>query len=106
MPSRSRSRARRSARPCSGGPRPSWRARCGAILFYFLLASGDLFLTKVIKVVPRLQDKKRAVQIARETEDQFSGYLATTAIINTAFGAVVAGAMWWLGCPIRHSGAL
>jgi len=70
-----------------------------AILFYFLLASGDLFLTKVIKVVPRLQDKKRAVQIARETEDQISGYLATTAIINTAFGAVVAGAMWWLGMP-------
>ncbi len=75
-----------------------------AILFYFLLASGDLFLTKVIKVVPRLQDKKRAVQIARETEDQISAYLATTAIINTAFGAVVAGPCGGSGMP--NPGAL
>jgi predicted PurR-regulated permease PerM len=70
-----------------------------AMLFYFLLASGELFLAKVIKVLPRLQDKKRAVQIARETEDQISAYLATTAIINVVFGAVVAAAMWWLGMP-------
>ena len=69
------------------------------ILSFFLLASGDLFLTKVIKVIPRLEDKKRAVQIARETEDQISAYLGTTAIINTIFGVVVGVAMWWLGMP-------
>jgi predicted PurR-regulated permease PerM len=70
-----------------------------AILFFFLLASGDLFLAKVIKVIPRLEDKKRAVQIARETEDQISSYLGTTTIINVIFGAVVAVAMWWLEMP-------
>jgi predicted PurR-regulated permease PerM len=70
-----------------------------AILFFFLLASGDLFLAKVIKVIPRLEDKKRAVQIARETEDQISSYLGTTAAINVVFGAVVAVAMWWLEMP-------
>jgi predicted PurR-regulated permease PerM len=70
-----------------------------AILFFFLLASGDLFLAKVIKVIPRLEDKKRAVQIARETEDQISSYLGTTTIINVTFGAVVAVAMWWLEMP-------
>jgi predicted PurR-regulated permease PerM len=69
------------------------------ILFYFLLASGDLFLTKVIRALPRLQDKKRAVQIARETESQVSSYLGTIALINTIFGAVVGLVMWLLGMP-------
>ena len=36
------------------------------VLLYFLLASGDLFLRKVIKMLPTFQDKKRAVEIARE----------------------------------------
>jgi predicted PurR-regulated permease PerM len=69
------------------------------VLLYFLLASGDLFLTKVIRVLPTLKDKKRAVQIARETEDQISHYLVTTTVINLAFGAVVAVAMRLLGMP-------
>ncbi|HEX3274212.1 MAG TPA: AI-2E family transporter, partial [Gemmatimonadales bacterium] len=38
------------------------------ILLYFLLAVGDLFLQKLIKVLPLLKDKKKAVAIARETE--------------------------------------
>lgn len=69
------------------------------ILAYFLLASGDLFLTKVIRALPRLEDKKRAVQIARETEDHVSSYLGTISLINTLFGAVVGLAMWLLGLP-------
>jgi predicted PurR-regulated permease PerM len=69
------------------------------ILAYFLLASGDLFLTKVIRALPRLEDKKRAVQIARDTEDHVSSYLGTISLINTLFGAVVGLAMWLLGLP-------
>jgi predicted PurR-regulated permease PerM len=69
------------------------------VLLYFTLASGDLFLSKVIKVLPTLQDKKRAVQIARETEDQISSYLTTVTIINIVFGAMVALAMSLLGMP-------
>jgi predicted PurR-regulated permease PerM len=70
-----------------------------SILLYFLLASGDFFLTKVIKALPRLSDKKRAVQIARETEDQISAYLVTVAVVNVVFGVVVGVAMKGLGLP-------
>ena len=42
------------------------------ILLYFLLAAGDLFLQKLIKVLPLLRDKKKAVAIARETEASIS----------------------------------
>ena len=69
------------------------------VLLYFLLAAGDMFLTKVIRVLPKLQDKKRAVQIARDTEDQISAYLITTTAINLVFGVVVGGAMHLLGVP-------
>ena len=34
-----------------------------ALLLFLLLTSGDLFLGKMMKVLPRLEDKKRAVQI-------------------------------------------
>jgi predicted PurR-regulated permease PerM len=69
------------------------------VLLYFLLASGDLFLTKVIKALPTLADKKLAVQIARQTEDHISHYLITTTLINIGFGVAVALAFWALGMP-------
>ena len=59
----------------------------------------DLFLGKVIKVLPRLRDKKRAVQVARETEARVSSYLATTTLVNASFGVVIGVAMHLLGLP-------
>ena len=69
------------------------------ILLYFLLASGDLFLQKLIKVLPTLHDKRKAVEIARRTEASISTYLLTTAAITIAEGLVVAGVLWMLGMP-------
>jgi predicted PurR-regulated permease PerM len=69
------------------------------ILLYFLLAAGDLFLQKLIKVLPQLKDKKRAVTIARETEAGVSAYLFTMTLLNIAEGVVVAVAMALLGVP-------
>jgi predicted PurR-regulated permease PerM len=70
-----------------------------ALLLLLLLSSGDLFLGKVLKVLPRLSDKKKAVQIARETQAQISAYLVTTTLVNAAFGFVVGVALWLLGMP-------
>jgi predicted PurR-regulated permease PerM len=70
-----------------------------ALLGLLLLGSGDLFLGKVIKVLPRLSDKKKAVQIARETQAQISSYLLTTTLVNTAFGLVVGLVLRLLGMP-------
>jgi predicted PurR-regulated permease PerM len=69
------------------------------ILLYFLLASGDLFLRKLIHVLPKLADKKRAVAIAREIEQQISRYLLTTAVINAGLGTCGALAFWVIGVP-------
>lgn len=69
------------------------------ILLYFLLAAGDLFLRKLIKVLPRLDDKKRAVDIAREIETEISAYLSTVTLINVGLGLAVWGLMAWIGLP-------
>ncbi|HVS13084.1 MAG TPA: AI-2E family transporter [Thermoanaerobaculia bacterium] len=68
-------------------------------LLYFLLASGDLFLRKLVHVLPRLRDRKRAVAIARQIESDVSTYLVTITLINIGLGAAVAGAMHALGMP-------
>ena len=69
------------------------------ILLYFLLASGDLFLRKLIHVLPRFEDKRRAVEIAREIEFQISRYLVTVALINTGLGTLGGVAFWAVGVP-------
>jgi predicted PurR-regulated permease PerM len=69
------------------------------ILLYFLLAAGDLFLQKLIKVLPQLRDKKKAVAIARETEASISTYLVTVTLVNLGLGLAVAAVMFLLGMP-------
>jgi predicted PurR-regulated permease PerM len=69
------------------------------LLLYFLLASGDLFLRKTVRVIPRLRDKIRAVEIARQVQQEIASYFAVLTLINVGFGAAVGAAMWALGMP-------
>ncbi len=68
-------------------------------LTYFLLAVGDLFLQKLVGVLPQFKDKRVAVTIARETEAQISLYLFTTTLINIGVGVVTGIALYLLGMP-------
>lgn len=70
-----------------------------SILLYFLLAAGDLFLQKLVKVIPREDDKQVVVQVAREIEASISTYLLTAALVNLVEGLVVAGVMYLLRMP-------
>jgi predicted PurR-regulated permease PerM len=69
------------------------------ILLYFLLAYDGVFLAKLIKLMPTLADKKRAVTIAHEIEGQVSRYLFTVTAINCCLGAAVGTAVGLLGMP-------
>jgi len=69
------------------------------VLLFFILASGDLFQEKLIKILPTLSDKKRALRIARDIEREVSRYLFTVASINIGLGIVVGLAFWQLGMP-------
>ena len=69
------------------------------ILLYFLLASGDLFLLKLVKVLPTLENKKVAVEIYRRIEKDVSTYLSVVTLIYIGFGFIIGVAMYLLGMP-------
>jgi predicted PurR-regulated permease PerM len=69
------------------------------VLLFFLLASGDLFLRKLVRVLPRVEDKLRAVEIARRVQRQISAYLSTLTMINVMLGVAVWVAMSLIGLP-------
>jgi predicted PurR-regulated permease PerM len=69
------------------------------VLLFFLLMSGDTFLTKLVTLLPTFKDKKQAVSAYRDVEHEIGVYLLTTAIINTALGTVTAIALGLLGVP-------
>jgi predicted PurR-regulated permease PerM len=69
------------------------------VLLYFLLASGDMFLLKLVKILPTLENKKRAVEIYRQIEADVSTYLAVVTLINIGFGCVIGFSMYLLGMP-------
>jgi predicted PurR-regulated permease PerM len=69
------------------------------ILLYFLLASGDMFLRKLVRVLDTFEDKKRAVGFAHAIQTDMARYLFTITCINTGLGAIVGAAMYLLGMP-------
>jgi predicted PurR-regulated permease PerM len=69
------------------------------ILLYFLLASGDMFLLKLVKILPTLENKKVAVEIYRQIEKDVSTYLSVVTLIYIGFGCVIGTAMYFFGLP-------
>ena len=69
------------------------------VVLYLLLASGDLFLQKLVHVMPTLHDKKSAVEISHEIQQNISNYLFSVSLINIGLGAVVSGGLYLMGVP-------
>jgi predicted PurR-regulated permease PerM len=67
------------------------------ILLYFLLVYDQVFIAKLVKLLPTLSDKKTAVGIAQDIESQVSRYLFTITAINTCLGLAVGTAVGLLG---------
>jgi predicted PurR-regulated permease PerM len=69
------------------------------ILLYFLLVYDQVFIAKLVKLLPTLSDKKTAVGIAHDIESQVSRYLFTITAINGCLGLAVGTAVALLGLP-------
>jgi predicted PurR-regulated permease PerM len=67
------------------------------ILLYFLLLYDQVFIAKLVKLLPTLADKKKAVSIAHDIESQVSRYLFTITAINVCLGLAVGTAVGLLG---------
>jgi len=69
------------------------------ILLYFLLVYDQVFIAKLVKLLPTLSDKKTAVGIANDIESHVSRYLFTITVINSCLGLAVGAAVALLGLP-------
>jgi predicted PurR-regulated permease PerM len=67
------------------------------LFLFFLLVSGDIFLHRLVEVMPRFRSKRQVVDIAQQIESDISAYLVTVTIMNAAVGIVTALAMWLTG---------
>ena len=70
------------------------------VLAYFLLSSGDLFLTKLVRVLPSVRDKVRAVTVVRTVQREVANYFASIAMINIGLGFGVMLLTWAFGLPM------
>lgn len=69
------------------------------VVLYLLLASGDLFLLKLVRVMPTFHDKKSAVEVSHEIQQTISNYLFSVSLINIGLGVVVSGGLYLMGVP-------
>jgi predicted PurR-regulated permease PerM len=69
------------------------------ILLYFLMASGDLFLRKLLKILPEPRRKEQIIAISHEVEHHISRYLFTVTAINMSMGAAIGVGMYLIGMP-------
>jgi predicted PurR-regulated permease PerM len=69
------------------------------LLLYLLLASGDLFLRKLVEVLPLFRDKRLAVEVTEQVQQAVTRYMVATLMINVGQGIVVGLALWALGMP-------
>ena len=67
------------------------------VLLYLLLASGDLFLQKLVRVMPTMREKKRAVEISHEIQQNISHYLFSVSLINIGLAVAVGGGLYFMG---------
>jgi predicted PurR-regulated permease PerM len=72
------------------------------IVLFFLLASGDRLLRGFVEVLPHFSDKRQAIEIASEIQENITGYLLTITMMNAIVGVVTGVAMWacGLGTPL------
>jgi predicted PurR-regulated permease PerM len=77
------------------------------IMTVFLLLFGDVFLRRLVEVLPRFRDKRRAVEIATQIEEDIGAYLRTIVTMNVGVG-VLTGLIAWatgLGNPLMWAAA-
>src|SRR5476649_2563036 len=67
------------------------------LFLFFLLVSGDIFLHRLVEVMPRFRSKRQVVDIAQQIESDISAYLVTITIMNAAVGIATGLAMRFTG---------
>ncbi len=76
------------------------------VIALFLMASGDLFYEKLVRVLPTLTDKKTALRIVYDVEREVSAYLFAMTAVNAGVAVAVGLSFQFLGMPTPYLWAL
>jgi predicted PurR-regulated permease PerM len=69
------------------------------LMLFFLLLAGDMFLRRLVEVMPTFGNKRQVIDIAQQVESDISVYLLTITIMNSLVGIATGLGMWALGLP-------
>ena len=69
------------------------------VVLFFMLSAGDTLLRRLVEILPTFSDKKRAVEIVSEIEQNISTYLVTITMMNALVGVATGLVMWLCGIP-------
>ncbi len=72
------------------------------VIAIFLLASGDLFYEKLVRILPNLTARKQALHIVYDIESEISTYVLTLSAVNACLGLVIAISFQALGMPSAY----
>ena len=67
------------------------------VFLYFLLVSGEIFLRRLVEVLPRFSSKRQAVDISQQIQSDISAYLVTITTMNATVGIATGTVMWLTG---------
>jgi predicted PurR-regulated permease PerM len=67
------------------------------LFLFFLLAAGEIFIQRLVEIMPKFGSKRRVVEIAQQIETDISAYLVTITGMNAAVGLATAAVMWLTG---------
>jgi predicted PurR-regulated permease PerM len=67
------------------------------LFLFFLLVSGDIFLHRLVEIVPAFSGKRQVVEISQQIQSDISAYLVTITIMNATVGIATGTAMWLTG---------
>jgi AI-2E family transporter len=67
------------------------------LVLYCLLVAGDIFLRRIVEILPTFSNKRQAVDISQQIQEDISGYLVTITAMNAAVGVTTAAAMYLCG---------
>ena len=67
------------------------------LVLYFLLVGGDIFLRRIVEILPKFSNKRQAVDISQQIQEDISVYLVTITTMNAGVGISTAAAMYFCG---------
>jgi len=70
-----------------------------AVLTFFMLATGDDLLNRVLYVMPDEQQRHEMLELTSHIQDAIGRYLGQITLINVGLGVVVTIVMWLIGMP-------